>query len=248
MHAFSVYVYFWNKSQKTRIDAVIRIRNRNASTHTEVSLQQTSESNSYGISAGTATVTSVTIDEIAKTLGLRRNSRKLRELFDDVRGGIAGQHTCVHAVHLLLKAEYERIGATFDAEAVSSVLTVFWHAYAKIDRAVEVLGDKTRIDRLLNDAGARNRLADRLTNRPSVHRYLYRGSTGLVRTALDRCALCRTNFDPMAVIDLEAIARRVHEELGRPLLTLILRDPKSRNPSNRQKAGRDNSNISRLAA
>ena len=43
---------------------------------------------SYRISCGYAAVTPVTLDEIAGLLGLRRNSRKLRELFDNVRDGI----------------------------------------------------------------------------------------------------------------------------------------------------------------
>ena len=191
-------------------------------------MERASEQNYYRISGGRANVTSVSTGEIAKILGVRPNSHQLRELFEGVRGGIEGPHDCVHAVHLLLKAEYRRIGASFDAEAVNSVLTVFWHAYAKIDCALEVIGDAKKIGRLLKDAKARLRLADRLTDRPSVHRYLYRSSSGLIRTALDRRALGRRNGDPTGIIDLESIARRVQDHLGRPLLTLSLDRPKCR--------------------
>jgi hypothetical protein len=212
-------------------------------------LKQSSEQNSYRVSDGEAVVATVSLQEIAKLLGLRRNSRKLRELFDNVRGGIDGPHTCVHAVHLLLKAEFERIGAEFNAGAVGSVLTVFWHAYSKVDGAIDIVGDAAQIERVTKDLRAKTRLADRLTARSSVHRYLYRAQSGLVRTALDRQSLCRTSFDPTAVIDLEAIARRVHQHLARPLVKLTLRQPKSARFAARQNvATRDTINASRLAA
>ena len=178
---------------------------------------------SYRVSCGYATVTPVTLGEIANVLGLRQNSRKLRELFDNVRGGIKDEHTCVHAAHLLLKAEHERIDAPFELESYTSVATVFWHAYAKLDGAIEFMGDPAKVARLLRNEGSRCRLADQLTGRPKVHRYLYRGESGLILTALDRQALSKVNFDPMAVIDLELVARRVHAELGRPLLKLRLK-------------------------
>lgn len=161
---------------------------------------------------------------------------------------MAGPHTCVHLVHLLLKAEYDRLAISFDADAVGSVVTVFWHAYAKIENAIEVIGDEKRIGKLFNVSGGRRRLADRLTDYPGVHRYLYRTSTGGVRTALDRDALCRTSFDPMAVIDLEAIARRVHGQLRRPLLILRLADAKPKDLRLRSETEHVGHADSRLAA
>jgi hypothetical protein len=65
-----------------------------------------------------------------------------------------------------------------------------------------------------------------LTGRPNIHQYLYRSSTGAVRTALDHRMLSRVDHDPTALIDLEAMAWRVCEVLGRPLLTLRLNRPK----------------------
>jgi hypothetical protein len=153
----------------------------------------------------------------------------LRELFDNVRGGIDGPHNCVHAVNLLLRAEHERIGAPFEHESAQSVATVFWHAYAKLNDAIEFIGEPAKIGRMLRNTASRSRLADQLTGRPGVHRYIYRGPSGLARTALDRNALSKANFDPMRVIDLELIARRVSEELGRPLLTLRLKPTSAAN-------------------
>ena len=178
---------------------------------------------SYRISCGYATVTPVTLGEIASVVGLRRNSPKLRELFDDVREGINGLHTCVHAAHLLLKAEHERIGAPFELVSYTSVATVFWHAYANLDGAIEFIGEPKKVARMLKNAGSRSRLASQLTGNPGVHRFLYRASSGLMGAALDRHALVGTDFDPVSVIDLEQIARRVMGQLGRPLLTLRLK-------------------------
>jgi hypothetical protein len=135
----------------------------------------------------------------------------------------------VHAAHLLLKAEHERIGTPFELVSYTSVATVFWHAYAKLDGTIDFIGDPAKIARMVKNAAAKSRLADQLTGRPSVHRYIYRGPSGLARTALDRQALSKVNFDPMAVIDLELVARRVSAELGRPLLTLRLRSASAAN-------------------
>lgn len=183
-------------------------------------MERDDEDYSYRVSCGYATVTPATLDEIAGVLRLRRNSRKLRELFDNVRGGIDGPHTCVHAAHLLLKAEHDRIAAPFDLVASTSVATVFWHAYANLDGAIEFIGEPRKVAGILKSARSRARLANQLTGNPGVHRFLYRASSGLMRTALDRQALVRTDFDPVSVIDLEQIARRILDRLGRPLLKL----------------------------
>jgi hypothetical protein len=70
----------------------------------------------------------------------------------------------------LLTAEYERIGATFDRTSVDKVRTVFWHAYAGIPDAIKIIGEPSRVSKLCKDKQARERLADRLTGRPGVHR------------------------------------------------------------------------------
>lgn len=203
-------------------------------------LQGVSDPNSYRISCGKATLTRVTVDEIAKILGVRRNSTKLRQALEDARRRIDGNHNCVVAVELLLATEHRRIGAAFEMKTYSSVGTVFWHAYAKLDNALALAGDPSSIARVTKNTAHKWSLADQLTGHPSVHRYLYRARSGLARTALDRQALSRTDFDPMAVIDLELLARRVTVALSRPLLTLEL------NKSKRAVSANDSQGTSRF--
>ena len=186
-----------------------------------------SNDSSYRVSCGRATITEVNRKELASLLGLRVNSRRLSELFYDVRGTSTGKYDCVHAVHLLLKDECKRSDIPFEEKGVLSVATVFWHAYAKLDAALEVFGDESSRSKLLKSPGARLRLADQLTGRPSIHKYVYRGASGSLRTALDEQELERIGVDRQSAIDLEELAFRVLRHLKRPLLILALRGSSS---------------------
>jgi hypothetical protein len=196
-------------------------------------LQGIPDPNSYRVASGKATLTTISHAEIAKVLGLRRNAVKLRELYQRTNRRIDGKNNCVVAVELLLAAEYDRIGAEFESEAYESIITVFWHAYSKVRDAVEIIGTPEGISRIMKKKGM-TRLADELTDRPSLHRFLYRSTRGLVRTALDQQALNRVQHDRSEVIDLEVLARRLSEGIGRPLLTLQLREasPSQLSPAN----------------
>lgn len=178
---------------------------------------------SYKISSGTVLIAHVTIEEIAHILHLRKNSRKLSKLFEGVRLD-QRKYDCVHAIHVLLKSEFARVGLKFQWDSVELVRDVFWLAYANIDDSINVIGEPARAERLVKSANARDRLANRLVGRPLRGRFVYPSSSGAARTAFDRAALVRSKYDPDAVIDLEALAHLVHAQLDRPLLTLVLKD------------------------
>jgi hypothetical protein len=183
-----------------------------------------SDRNSFRISKGKATLTIVDVAEIARVLGVRVNSVELRNRFEKAWKRMEDEHNCVIPAHLLFLAEHERIGAEFGHESAQMVATIFWHVYAKVNGAIEVLGSPEGIEKMWKHTGCRCVLASQLTGHPSVHRYVYRTADGAIRTALDEQALHEVEHDASAVIDLERIARRLFEVMQRPLITLQLRE------------------------
>lgn len=183
-----------------------------------------SDRNSFRISKGRATLTLVDLTEVARVLGLRRNSAELRRRFEETWKRMDDEHSCVLPAYLLFVAEHQRIGAEFGHESAQLVATIFWHAYAKVPNAVEILGSPETVQKMWRYTGCRCVLASQLTGHPSVHRYVYRSANGSVSMALDDDALRELNCDPSQVIDLEAIARRLCDVLKRPLISLQLRE------------------------
>jgi hypothetical protein len=180
--------------------------------------------NSFRISKGKATLTTVNLAEIARILGVRRNSPELRRRFEKAYKRMEGEHSCVLPAYLFFVAEHERIRAEFREDSAKLVATIFWHAYAKVDGTVEVLGSPEQIERMWRYTGCHCVLASQLTGNPSRHRFAYLSADGSIRTASDQAALDKIEHNPAAVIDLEAIARRVSAVVQRPLITLRLRE------------------------
>lgn len=77
-------------------------------------------------------------------------------------------------LNCFLLQEHDRIGVEFGVTAYESVATVFWHAITRNQGAVALYGPAELRTKILCQRPARSRLADELTGRPSIHRYIYR--------------------------------------------------------------------------
>ena len=185
---------------------------------------------SFKVRSGTATITSASRCDIAKILGVRRNAAAIRRGLEIINRPNDQELNCVVAVTLLLLQEYDRIGMDFGVEAYESVATVFWHAIARNQHAIArnqgaiaLDGPTERCEQILQRRPARSRLADELTGRPSIHRYMYRANNGKVATALDASVLQQKRVVANDIIDLEAIAEQLIQRMGRPIINLMLK-------------------------
>ena len=178
---------------------------------------------SFKVRSGTATITSTSRCDIAKILGVRRNAAAIRRGLEIINRPNDQELNCVVAVTLLLLQEYDRIGMDFGVEAYESVATVFWHAIARNQGAIALDGPTERCEQILQRRPARSRLADELTGRPSIHRYMYRANNGKVATALDASVLQQKRVVANDIIDLEAIAEQLIQRMGRPIINLMLK-------------------------
>ncbi len=177
----------------------------------------------FRVRSGTATISSASRDDLAKILGTRRNAVALRRGLKIVNRQKDRTFDCVAAVELLLLQEYDRIGAEFCETAHESVATVFWHAITRNQKALALGGPPERCAQILQKRGARTRLADELTGRPSIHRYMYRASNGNVATALDPSVLKQKGIAAENVINLEAVAEKLVQRIDRPIVSLTLK-------------------------
>lgn len=178
---------------------------------------------SFRVRNGVGCIAEASRGDIAKILGLRLNSVALRRGLKILDREKDQRFTCVGAVELLLRQAFARIGLfEFEGWAHESIATVFWHAISRNQGSLALIGSAERTAQILQKRLARFKLADELTGRPSIHRFIYRASNGNAASALDRYVLKQNGVSANDVIDLEEIAELLVERIGRPILSLEL--------------------------